>query len=170
MGVLFRQLSDHVPVGVRLQKIVKHASTSISKHIIGNPHFVQYVDTLWHEFQYSSLDPWGGLSKLKCIFQQAARLTRKHLHQDCQSVEYQLAECSKFYKAAVNNDLWLKKYTTALFKRQWGLNLIKFEGVQLPGGTTLNGRQIFDDATTELQLLDDEIYSKYQLPDDFMVG
>ena len=68
------------------------------------------------------------------------------------------------------NDLWLKKYTTALFKRQWGLNLIKFEGVQLPGGTTLNGRQIFDDATTELQLLDDEIYSKYQLPDDFMVG
>ena len=49
-------------------------------------------------------------------------------------------------------------------------NLLKFEGLQLPGGTTLNGRQIFDDATTELQMLDDEIFTKYQLPDDFMVG
>ena len=68
------------------------------------------------------------------------------------------------------NDLWLKKYTTSLFKRQWGSNLLKFEGLQLPGGTTLNGRQIFDDATTELQMLDDEIFTKYQLPDDFMVG
>jgi len=68
------------------------------------------------------------------------------------------------------NDLWLKKYTTSLFKRQWGSNLLKFEGLQLPGGTTLNGRQIFDDATTELQMLDDEIFTKYQLPDDFAVG
>ena len=42
--------------------------------------------------------------------------------------------------------------------------------MQLPGGTTLNGRQIFDDATTEIQMLDDEIYTKYQLPDDFIVG
>ena len=68
------------------------------------------------------------------------------------------------------NDMWLKKYSTALFKRQWGSNLLKFEGLQLPGGTTLNGRQIFDDATTELQMLDDEIFTKYQLPDDFMTG
>ncbi len=68
------------------------------------------------------------------------------------------------------NDLWLKKYVTAIFKRQWGSNLLKYEGMQLPGGTTLNGRQIFDDASTEIQMLDDEIFSKYQLPDDFMVG
>jgi hypothetical protein len=40
----------------------------------------------------------------------------------------------------------------------------------LPGGTTLNGRQIFDDATTELQMLDDEIFTKWQLPDDFAVA
>jgi hypothetical protein len=68
------------------------------------------------------------------------------------------------------NDLWLKKYVTAIFKRQWGSNLLKYEGMQLPGGTTLNGRQIFDDASTEIQMLDDEIFSKYQLPDDFIVG
>jgi hypothetical protein len=68
------------------------------------------------------------------------------------------------------NDLWLKKYVTAIFKRQWGSNLLKYEGMQLPGGTTLNGRQIFDDASTEIQMLDDEIFTKYQLPDDFIVG
>ena len=45
------------------------------------------------------------------------------------------------------NDLWLKEYTTALFKQQWGQNLIKFEGMVLPGGVTLNGRQIYDDAS-----------------------
>ena len=88
--------------------------------------------------------------------------------------KYLLFEC---YKAVdpeelsdAYNDLWIKKYTTSLFKRQWGSNLLKYEGMQLPGGTTLNGRQIFDDATTELQMLDDEIFTKYQLPDDFMVG
>ena len=88
--------------------------------------------------------------------------------------KYLLFEC---YKAVdpeelsdAYNDLWIKKYTTSLFKRQWGSNLLKYEGMQLPGGTTLNGRQIFDDATTELQMLDDEIFTKYQLPDDFMTG
>ena len=88
--------------------------------------------------------------------------------------KYLLFEC---YKAVdpedltdAYNDLCLKKYVTAIFKRQWGSNLLKYEGMQLPGGTTLNGRQIFDDATTEIQMLDDEIYTKYQLPDDFIVG
>ena len=88
--------------------------------------------------------------------------------------KYLLFEC---YKAVdpedltdAYNDLWLKKYVTAIFKRQWGSNLLKYEGMQLPGGTTLNGRQIFDDASTEIQMLDDEIFTKYQLPDDFIVG
>ena len=32
----------------------------------------------------------------------------------------------------VYNDVWLKKYVTALIKRQWGINLSKFDGIQLP--------------------------------------
>ena len=88
--------------------------------------------------------------------------------------KYLLFECYKTVDpeelSDAYNDLWLKKYISSLFKRQWGSNLLKYEGMQLPGGTTLNGRQIFDDATTELQMLDDEIYTKYQLPDDFIVG
>ena len=70
----------------------------------------------------------------------------------------------------VYNDLFLKKYLTSLFKRQWGSNLIKFEGMQLPGGITLNGRQLYDDAVQELERIDEEMQLKYQLPDDFMVG
>ena len=42
--------------------------------------------------------------------------------------------------------------------------------MQLPGGVTLNGRQLFDDATQELERIDEEMQLKYQLPDDFMVG
>ena len=42
------------------------------------------------------------------------------------------------------NDPFLKKYTTSLIKRQWGQNLIKFQGVKLPGGIEFNGRQIYD--------------------------
>ena len=68
------------------------------------------------------------------------------------------------------NDLFLKKYTTALFKKQWGQNLIKFEGMQLPGGATLNGRQIYDDGNTELEKLEEEMQTRYSLPDNFYVG
>ena len=68
------------------------------------------------------------------------------------------------------NDIFLKKYTTALFKKQWGQNLIKYEGMQLPGGATLNGRQIYDDGHTELEKLEEESQLRYQLPDNFYVG
>ena len=68
------------------------------------------------------------------------------------------------------NDIFLKKYTTALFKKQWGANLIKYEGMQLPGGATLNGRQIYDDGHTELEKLEEESQLRYQLPDNFYVG
>jgi len=68
------------------------------------------------------------------------------------------------------NDAFLKKYTTALFKRQWGLNLIKFEGMVLPGGVTLNGRQIFDDAKEEIQLLEETMQLKHEMPPLDFIG
>jgi hypothetical protein len=70
----------------------------------------------------------------------------------------------------IYNDLFLKKYCVALIKRQWGANLIKFEGVQLPGGVTMNGRQIFDDANADILKLEEEMELKYQKPVDFFVG
>jgi len=68
------------------------------------------------------------------------------------------------------NDIFLKKYTTSLFKKQWGQNLMKYDGVQLPGGVTLNGRQMYDDGTTELEKLEEELSLKYELPLNFYVG
>lgn len=72
--------------------------------------------------------------------------------------------------ADVYNDLFLKKYVTALIKRQWGANLIKYDGVQLPGGTTLNGRQLFDDAQQEIREVEEEMNSRHELPVDFIVA
>lgn len=72
--------------------------------------------------------------------------------------------------ADIYGDMFLKRYVTALFKKQWGQNLIKFEGMQLPGGITLNGRQLYDDAVQEIEKIEEEVQLKYQLPDDFMIG
>ena len=47
---------------------------------------------------------------------------------------------------------------------------MKYEGMQLPGGATLNGRQIYDDGNTEVEKLDEEMQMRYQLPDNFYVG
>jgi hypothetical protein len=70
----------------------------------------------------------------------------------------------------VYNDYFLKRYATALIKQQWGINMKKFEGVQLPGGVTLNGQKIYDEATEELQQLRDEAERTFQLPVDFFTG
>jgi hypothetical protein len=72
--------------------------------------------------------------------------------------------------AAVYNDRLLKKYTTALIKRQWGANLIKFDGMVLPGGVTLNGRQIYDDAVVDIEKIEENIRLDYELPIDFAMG
>lgn len=71
---------------------------------------------------------------------------------------------------SVYNDMWLKDYTTALIKEQWGMNLIKFEGMQLPGGVTINGRQLFDDARQEIESLRERIRLEHEMPADFFVG
>jgi hypothetical protein len=71
---------------------------------------------------------------------------------------------------SIYNDMWLKEYTTALIKQQWGQNLIKFEGIVMPGGVTFNGRQLYDDATQEIQALRERIRDEFELPPDFMVG
>ena len=68
------------------------------------------------------------------------------------------------------NDSFLKIYLTSLIKRQWGQNLIKFQGVKLPGGVELNGRQIYDDAQKELDVLMEKMSNTYELPPLDMIG
>ena len=70
----------------------------------------------------------------------------------------------------IYNDILLKKYYTASVKRQWGSNLSKFEGIQLPGGVQFNGTQLFEQAQTELEKIEEEVQLRYELPIDFNVG
>jgi len=73
-----------------------------------------------------------------------------------------------------NSDVWgdrfLKKYAYALIKMQWGNNLKKFAGVQLPGGVTLNGKEIYDEAIEELAKLEEEMQVINVLPNEILVG
>ena len=69
----------------------------------------------------------------------------------------------------VYNEPWLKHYVTALFKKQWATNIKKFSGIQLPGGVTLDGDKLYDEATTEIKDLEDELQNK-SAPLDFFMG
>jgi hypothetical protein len=70
----------------------------------------------------------------------------------------------------IYNDSFMKKYLTSLIKRQWGQNLIKFNGVKLPGGIELNGRQIYDDAERELADIKQRMTMEYELPPYDFIG
>jgi len=107
------------------------------------------------------------------------KMNRLYLHgdfndKDVEAGEYIVYEAFKTVDAAAHtkvwNDMWLKEYTTALIKHQWGANLIKFEGMQMPGGVTLNGRQIFEDALQEIERLREKIRMDFEMPTDFFVG
>ncbi len=68
------------------------------------------------------------------------------------------------------NDSFLKRYAVQLIKRQWGQNMIKFQGMKLPGGVELNGRQMYDDAEKELQIIREQMSNTYELPPLDMIG
>ena len=70
----------------------------------------------------------------------------------------------------IYNDRLLKQYVTALIKRQWGANLSKFENVQLPGGVSFNGTQLYEQAQQEIEKIEDEVQLRYELPPHFMTG
>jgi hypothetical protein len=100
---------------------------------------------------YLDID-WGSVSK------------DDYLVIDC----YRLLDPNDFTR--VYNDPFLKRYLTALIKRQWGQNLIKFQGVKLPGGVELNGRQIYDDAERELDKIQEQMSNTYEIPPFDMIG
>ena len=68
------------------------------------------------------------------------------------------------------NDIYLKRYVTALFKKQWGANLSKFNGVTMLGGVQLNGQQIYTEALADIEKLEQEIRSTYELNPAIMMG
>ena len=88
--------------------------------------------------------------------------------------DYIVIDCYRLLDPSVYpeiyNDSFLKKYLTSLIKRQWGQNVMKFQGVKLPGGLELNGRQIYEDAVRELAELKQNMSTEYELPPLDMIG
>jgi len=88
--------------------------------------------------------------------------------------EIMLIECYRILNpdtwVDVYNDRFLKRYATALIKRQWGENLKKFSGIQMPGGVTLNGQIIWDESMAEIKELEYEAWTTYNEPPNMMVG
>ena len=105
------------------------------------------------------------------------RSDRLYLDIDWSSVtagEYLIIDCYRALDPSsysqVWNDSFLKQYLTALVKRQWGQNLIKFSGVKLPGGVEFNGRQIYEDGQREIDQLMEKMSNNYELPPLDMIG
>ena len=105
------------------------------------------------------------------------RMDRLYLDIDWDGVtvdDYFVIDCFRALNPAdyaqVYNDSFLKKYTVALMKRQWGQNLLKFQGVKLPGGVELNGRQIYDDAQKDLEIIREQMSNMYEMPPLDMIG
>ena len=94
--------------------------------------------------------------------------------EDVQVGQYIIIDCYRTVDPDVYtdvwNDPWLKQYATALVKRQWGENLKKFVGMNLPGGLTFNGQKIWEDAREEIEKLDNEVINSYSLPVTDMIG
>ena len=105
------------------------------------------------------------------------RVDRLYLDIDWGAVsvgDYIVIECQRLVDpsdfARVYNDSFVKLYLTALVKRQWGQNLMKFQGVKLPGGVELNGRQIYDDAEKDIEKIMEKMSNTYELPPFDMIG
>ena len=88
--------------------------------------------------------------------------------------EYLIIECYRKIDPAtyvdIFDDIYLKRYATALIKRQWGANLSKFNGVATLGGVSMNGEQIYSQAIEEIQRLEEEIKLTFESPIDYMIG
>ena len=93
---------------------------------------------------------------------------------DLAADEYIVIECYRKLDPEsytdIYNDIYLKRYVTALFKKQWGANLSKFNGVTMIGGVSLNGGQIFQEALTDVEKLEKEIRDSYELNPAMLIG
>ena len=81
---------------------------------------------------------------------------------------YYIADPNDYPK--VYNDRMLKRLATAYIKRQWGNNLKKFGGMQLPGGITMNGQQIYEEAVAEIKDIEEQIRLQFEAPPQFILG
>ena len=178
----FIQLPDHV-LGV--ERFLKMDASTISSGMFN----IKYQIFLNDLYYYGALDLMN-YAMVKTYLEDLSRLItpdvqlrfnkrqhRLYMDIDWRQVSkntYLIIECYRLVDPAnasdIYNDWWLKRYLVAIIKRQWGQNLMKFQGVMLPGGVSLNGRQIYDDAIREIEQIEYELKTEYELPPLDLIG
>ena len=178
----FIQLPDHV-LGV--ERVLKMDASTISSGMFN----IKYQIFLNDLYYYGALDLMN-YAMVKTYLEDLSRLItpdvqlrfnkrqhRLYMDIDWRQVSkntYLIIECYRLVDPAnasdIYNDWWLKRYLVAIIKRQWGQNLMKFQGVMLPGGVSLNGRQIYDDAIREIEQIEYELKTEYELPPLDLIG
>ena len=178
----FIQVPDSV---IGIEKIFKFDTSSISggmfsikyQLFLNDLYFFNSVDLLTYKMTKSYLEDIDMLLTTDKQIRFNQRQNRLYLDIDWNAQEannFLVIECYRALDptdySKVFNDSFVKKYLTAAIKKQWGQNLIKFQGVKLPGGIELNGRAIYEDGQRELDEIRQRMSSDYELPPMDMIG
>ena len=178
----FIQVPDSV---IGIERIFKFDTSSISggmfsikyQLFLNDLYYFNSVELLQYAMTKTYLEDIDFLLTPDKQIRYNKRQDRLYLDVDWQSMsenDYIIIDCHRILDPAtysgVYNDSFLKRYLTALIKRQWGQNLIKFNGVKLPGGIELNGRQLYDDAERELAEIQSRMSMDYELPPLDFIG
>jgi hypothetical protein len=178
----FIQIPDSV---IGIEKIFKFDTSSISggmfsikyQLFLNDLYYFNSVELLQYSMTKTYLEDIDFLLTPEKQVRYNKRQDRLYLDIDWGSMsvdDYIVIDCHRILDPAsytgVYNDSFLKRYLTALIKRQWGQNLIKFNGVKLPGGIELNGRQLYDDAEREIDEIQARMSMDYELPPLDFIG
>jgi len=178
----FIQVPDSV---IGIEKIFKFDTSSISggmfsikyQLFLNDLYFFNSVDLLTYKMTKSYLEDIDMLLTTDKQIRFNQRQNRLYLDIDWNAQEannFLVIECYRALDPAdyskVFNDSFVKKYLTAAIKKQWGQNLIKFQGVKLPGGLELNGRAIYEDGQRELDEIRQRMSTDYELPPMDLIG
>ena len=178
----FIQVPDSV---IGIEKIFKFDTSSISggmfsikyQLFLNDLYFFNSVDLLTYRMTKSYLEDIDMLltTDKQIRFNQRQNRLYLDIDWDAQEVDnFLVIECYRAMDpenfSKVYNDSFVKRYLTAAIKKQWGQNLIKFQGVKLPGGVELNGRAIYEDGQRELDEIKQKMSSDYELPPMDLIG
>ena len=175
--------TDETIVGVK--KILNVSNVISSTETLFNVNYqimmseIKNLTSAGTSYLYSAMTYLGNLDyimKTEKDFRFNRRMGKLYLDINWDTIaigDYMVAEVYRYVDDAVYkrvlNDIWLKKYATALLKRQWGQNLSKFDGMTLPGNIQYNGKYILEQAMTEIQALEDEAINS-SAPLEFLMG
>ena len=178
----FIQVPDNI---IGIEKIFKFDSSSISggmfsikyQLFLNDLYYFNSVELLQYSMVKSYLEDIDFLLTPERQVRFNKKQNRLYLDLDYSSIsenDFIVIDCHRILDpndfTKVYNDPFLKMYFTALLKRQWGQNLIKFRGVKLPGGLELNGREIYEDGERELESIKQKMQLEYELPPFDFIG